>query len=212
MIFDKYRDLKDRLNYETGHFSSISRMVRNPIYQEIIELGSGVVPIILDEFDRYDQTDEVDSFPGSWAFVALSNLTGAEATGTRAGVISDLVKFWIKWGENNGCLAKDRPKHQKRPPIVYKGWIVVARMRGEDYVLRPKVAPSNKFEEEHGTAAWVSKIDAARKVDDGWWKKYAWILPTKQEAETVLDILNEKIKAGECAEGNKPEKAWVEEI
>ena len=218
----EYQKLRDELNYNTGHMSNTGRMIRDPVYKKIVDLGNVVIPLILDEFDRYVQTDEDDAFPGHWAMRVLSDLIGAERSkqfydaaledGVRSGRIGDWAKAWVVWGEKNGYLAKNRPKHEKTPPIQYKGWIVVGKKHGEKMVLCPKREPSNAFEEQMGTASWVSKVDAARNVDDGWWKKYAWILPTKQEAEIALDILNEKIANGECSEFNKPDKAWIEEI
>jgi hypothetical protein len=128
------------------------------------------------------------------------------------GVVLQMIKVWVKWGEENGHLAKDRPKYQKPVPPVYKGWIVVGKLHGEQSVLCPNRKPKNAFEEEKGTAAWVTKKSASGGAPRDWWKKYAWVLPTKQEAEIALDILNEKIKNGECSEFNTPTKAWVEEI
>ena len=93
------------------------------------------------------------------------------------------------------------------------GWIVVGRKRGEDSVL---TAPGKRDIRGRGgkigEAAWVTKIDAARKVDDGWWQKYAWIFETEVEAKMALEILNERVAEGMCSEFNRPEKTWVEEI
>lgn len=209
----RYLELRNRMNYETGHLSMVSRMKRHPVYSEILALGRPAIPIILNEFDRYLQTGEEEAFPGWWALAALRDISGEEPDEEgEPGVLRSQVKCWIQWGEKRGHLAKSRPKHKKTPPVIYKGWVVVGLRHGEESVLCPKRDPKNVFEETHGTAAWVSKIDAARGVDDGWWKKYAWILPTKREAETVLEILNEKIKAGECSEFNRPERAWIEEL
>jgi len=212
-LLEQYRTLRDELNYNTGFYSSTSRVMRHPAYRKIVDLGKDLIPIILAEFDKYLHTDEYDDFPGHWAMNVLGELTGVNPyEKCDPGVVLQMIKVWVKWGEENGHLTKDRPKYEKPAPIIYKGWIVVGRLHGEDSVLCPKREPKNAFEEEKGTAAWVSKIDAARKVDDGWWKKYAWIFPTKQEAEVALEILNEKIKAGECSDFNKPERSWVEEI
>lgn len=213
MIAEQYRVLRDELNYDTSHYSSTVRARRHPAYRKIVDLGKEIVPIILAEFDRYLQTDEHDDFPGHWAMAILHEFTGDDPyENCQPGVVLQMIRAWVVWGEKNGHLAEGRPKYEKPAPIIYKGWVVVARRHGEDSVLCPKREPKNVFEEKKGTAAWVSKIDAARKVDDGWWKKYAWILLTKKDAETALEVLNEKIKAGECSELNKPERAWVEEL
>lgn len=213
MIAEQYRALRDELNYNTGHFSSTSRVKRDPAYQKIVDLGKDVIPIILAEFDRYLQTDEHNDFPGHWAMSVIHELTGAVLDGEPTpGVVLEWIRAYVRWGEENGHLAQGRPKYEKSIPIVYKGWVVVGFRHGEESVLCPKREPKNAFEEKKGTASWVSKVDAAGGVDDGWWKKYAWILPAKKDAEIALEILNEKIKAGECSEFNKPERAWVEEI
>lgn len=213
-IAEQYRALRDELNYYTGHLSNTGRVIRHPAYRKIVDLGKDVIPVILDAFDRYRQTDEDDAFPGHWAFSVLRELSGADLkdADARPGVLGDWIKVWVKWGEEQGYLETDRPKHEKTPPIHYKGWIVVGYKHGGESVLCPKRKPENVFEETHGTAAWVSKVDAARNVDDGWWKKYAWILPTKGDAEIALDILNEKIEGGEFSDLNKPERTWVEEL
>lgn len=213
-ISERYKELRDKLNYDAGHFSSVARQTKHPAFREIVELGKDVVPVILNEFDRYDQTDEAESFPGWWAFSALCGLTGEDMKGYRPGVLSDLVSLWLAWGVENGYLAKDRPRHEKTPPVIYKGWIVVGLRHGEESVLCKKRDPRNAFEAEKGTAAWVTKRDHAtpERSSKDWWKKYAWVFDTKEEAEAAIEVLNEKIKTGECSEFNKPDRAWVEEI
>lgn len=214
MVLEEYQKLRDELNYHTGHFSSISRVIHHPTFGKIVRLGKEIVPIILDEIDHYHQTGEEEFFPsGWWGFNAIAEvMNGWPEEKGEPGVFDSWVGVWVRWGEKNGYLAKDRPKYQKQPPVVYKGWIVVGQLHGEQSVLCPKRKPKNLFEEEKGTAAWVSKRDHAGGSDKDWWKKYAWVFPTKQEAEIALDILNEKIKNKECSEFNTPKKAWVEEI
>lgn len=215
MILEEYRKLRDELNYQTGHISSHARTIRHPTYQKIVDLGKDVIPIILDEFDHYIQTGEQEEFPGHWAFSVLCTLLGVEPRkDARPGVLDDWVKIWVEWGEESGYLAKGRPKYQKKPPVIYKGWIVAAKL-DKDWgvsVLCPKRKPKNLFEETHGTGAWVSKKSAASCDDKDWWKKYAWVFPTKEEADIALEILNEKVKNGECGKSFVPRKAWVEEI
>lgn len=214
MILDEYRKLREELNYQTGHLSSSAQVQRHPTYQKIIDLGKEIIPIVLDEIDHYRHTDEQEFFPGWWAFGILSHFNGGwPEEKPEPGVLDSCADVWRHWGEKNGYLAKDRPKYQKQPPVIYKGWIVASKL-DKDWgvsVLCPKREPKNLFEETHGTAAWVSKKSAASCDDKDWWKKYAWIFPTKEEADIALDILNEKIKNGEF-KSFKPRKAWVEEI
>jgi hypothetical protein len=213
MVLDDYQKLRDELNYQTGHFSSIARVIRHPTFRKIVELGKEVVPIILDEIDHYHQTGEEEFFPGWWGFNAIAEImNGWPEEKGEAGVLKSWVGVWVRWGETKGYLAKDRPKYKKQPPIEYKGWIVVGKLHGEQSVLMPKRKPEALWQETMGTGAWVSKKSAASCDDRDWWKKYAWIFGTKSEAEIALDILNEKIKNGECSKFNTPDKAWVEEL
>jgi hypothetical protein len=211
----EYERLRDDLNYHTGHLSSSAQQTRHPSFAALAALGQGAVLCILHDLDRYLQTDEDEAFPGWWCFHILGAANAGELPeheGARPGVLVDWVRVWVRWGEKTLRLPPDRPKHEKTPPVVYTGWVVVGRRRGEDSVLCPKREPRAAYEETLGTPGWVSKVDAARRVDDGWWKKYAWILPTKEEADHVLAILNEKIAAGAVSDFNRPDKAWVEQL
>jgi hypothetical protein len=210
----QYQALKDKLNYDTGHINSSSRAVKHPSYGAILAMGEPVVKFILDDFDRWLQTDEHAAFPGHLAFKILHTLTKVVGNpgDPPPGVVKKMVEGWVKWGEEKGILTKDRPKYVKPPPTVYKGWVVVGLKHGAESVLCRKTEPRNAFEETHGQAAWVTKIDAARKVDDGWWCCYAWIVETKREAEMIRGVLMERIKNGECSEFNKPTRTWVEYV
>lgn len=103
------------------------------------------------------------------------------------------------------------------------GWVLVGKFKdGHESVM---LAPGKREiwgEIDHGKrkgerfklgeAAWVSKIDASKRVDTGWWKDRAWTFETKEDAEAVREILNEKIATGECSEFNRPVESYVEEV
>lgn len=93
-------------------------------------------------------------------------------------------------------------------------WIVAATVHGETCVMTgPKRRDiRDPTGAKIGEAAWVTKKSAAGGAPPMWWLPYAWLLDTKEEAEIALEILNEKVAAGECSEFNRPSKAWVEEV
>ena len=212
MVLEEYQKLRDELNYQTGHLSSSAQVKRHPTYQKIIDLGKEIIPIMLDEIDHFRQTGEEEFFPGWWAFSILAHFNGGwPEEKPEPGVLDSCADVWLRWGKKNGYL-QNQPKYEKQPPVVYKGWIVVGKLHGEQNVLMPKRKPTAVWQETMGTGAWVTKKSAASCDDKDWWKKYAWVFPTKEEADIALDILNEKIKNGECSKFNTPDKAWVEEI
>jgi hypothetical protein len=89
------------------------------------------------------------------------------------------------------------------------GWIVAAKVDGKEVIMiRPgkRTLPGVK-----GEATWCTKKDAAGGPNDGWWKEYAWVLP-KEEAQEVLDWLDEQVLLGKVDVFNRPSKAWIEEI
>ena len=206
----RYQELQRKLNYEAAFFGTVRKWLQHPAYREIVGLGRDVVPIILSGLDRYHQTRDYEDFQGLWVFNALKDILG---TGPAPGVLWEFtrtVEDWVRWGETAGFLAPDRPRYE--PRAVPKGWVVIGFFRGEEHALCPKRDPKNLLEEQIGTAAWVSKIDASGGKNPDWWKRFAWVLPTRGEAETALEVLKEKIAAGECSEFNRPERSWVEEI
>lgn len=97
-----------------------------------------------------------------------------------------------------------------------KGWIVAAIVHGEECAMTDPDTRSirGKDGSKIGEAPWVTKRDHAtpERSPKDWWKKYAWVFETKYEATCALEILDEKIKAGECSEFNMPSKYWVEEV
>lgn len=95
-----------------------------------------------------------------------------------------------------------------------KGWIVAAVVNGEECSLigPGKRGIRGRDGSQIGEAAWVTKRDHAGGKNKNWWKKYAWTFETKYEAMCALEILDEKVKAGQCSKFNLPSKFWVEEL
>jgi hypothetical protein len=90
-----FRLLAEQWRRETGMHSSITRKVRHPAYQRIIQMGAPAVPLILQELrDR----------PGYW-FAALRAITGQ--TPVQAADRADPSRArqaWLKWGKEQGLV------------------------------------------------------------------------------------------------------------
>ena len=67
-VEQKFQRLAAVWRAETGHLSSLTKMVSHPAYQEIIALGPEVVPSLLRDLERE---------PDHW-FAALRAITGAQ--------------------------------------------------------------------------------------------------------------------------------------
>lgn len=80
---------------DTEADSSITRMIRHPAYQEIINMGEPVVPLLLAELKRE---------PDFW-FAALQKITGADPVPkASAGRVEEMAKAWMEWGRDKGYL------------------------------------------------------------------------------------------------------------
>jgi hypothetical protein len=92
---ERFIQLSTKWRQETGHSSSIEDMTSNPSYQEIINLGWDVVPLLLDDLQRNN---------GFW-FPALYDITKIRPFDTSdAGNSRRMTKAWIKWGVRKGII------------------------------------------------------------------------------------------------------------
>ncbi len=90
-----FRRLVKQWKNDTETDSSILRMIRHPAYQEIINMGEPVVPLLLAEL-RHE--------PDFW-FAALQKITGTDpAPKASAGRVEERAKAWIEWGRDKGYL------------------------------------------------------------------------------------------------------------
>ena len=84
----RFRNLATWWEAETGGQSSISRKANHPAYQQIIELGPDVIPLMIE--DMREQ-------PNHW-FVALRALTGVNPVPLEsAGRMQAMRKAWVDW-------------------------------------------------------------------------------------------------------------------
>ena len=92
---ERFADLADRWQAETGHLSLVRKMVAHPAYLAIIGLGPEAIPLILWELRRS---------PAHW-FVALQAITGLNPIRPEhAGDIEAMAGDCLKWGEEQALI------------------------------------------------------------------------------------------------------------
>jgi hypothetical protein len=92
-IREQFELLALRWKRERGPHSSSARLTAHPAYQEMIDLGPAVVPLLLRELERA---------PDHW-FRALHALTGADPVPEASrGKVREMAEAWIRWGRENG--------------------------------------------------------------------------------------------------------------
>lgn len=90
---EKFHQLAAIWRAETCYLSSTTAMVNHPAYQEIIDLGPAIVPLVLRELEQR---------PAPW-FSALRALTGADPMDPAdRGKIRKIAAAWLRWGKANG--------------------------------------------------------------------------------------------------------------
>ncbi len=85
--------LKTEWEDSTALLSSITEIALHPAYQQIIGMGTVVVPFILSELKRK---------PGHW-FWALKAITGEDPVlPEQRGRINEMTEAWLRWGRKQG--------------------------------------------------------------------------------------------------------------
>ncbi len=91
----KFETLADEWRRNTAFSSSITEIVLDPNYQQIIGMGVAAVPLIL---------NELRNAPEHW-FWALAAITGANpAQNEPDGDIQAAADAWIRWGVRRGII------------------------------------------------------------------------------------------------------------
>jgi hypothetical protein len=92
-IEDRFRRLAGVWARAAGHLSSMTAASNHPAYQEIINLGPEVVPLLLRDLEENET---------HW-FIALRQITGVNPIPpSAAGTIPEMVKAWLHWAKDNG--------------------------------------------------------------------------------------------------------------
>lgn len=92
---DKFDNLSRKWKEETLITSSVSEIISNKSYLEIIDMGREVLPLIF---------QDLKSDPAFW-FFALEKLTGFNPIeSSHRGIIKLMKEDWLKWGKENGYV------------------------------------------------------------------------------------------------------------
>jgi hypothetical protein len=92
-LISTFNRLAETWKYDTACHSSINIIANHSAYQEIIKMGSEVVPLILQEMQRQ---------PGHW-FWALHAITG-EDPAPKGSTVREATQAWLDWGKKQGLL------------------------------------------------------------------------------------------------------------
>ncbi len=91
--YRNFHQLAEQWKRERGPYSSSAQLAQHPAYQQIIDLGPEVVPLLLHELER--ETDH-------W-FRALRALTGADPVPPELrGNLPAIRDAWLRWGRDKG--------------------------------------------------------------------------------------------------------------
>lgn len=92
-VVNKFYTLAKQWENEVAGMSSTSKMSQHPYYQEIINMGTKIVPLLLLELKKN---------PLYW-LTALSTITGENPIEpAKRGRVKQMASAWIEWGKNKG--------------------------------------------------------------------------------------------------------------
>jgi hypothetical protein len=89
----RFRRLEATWDADTRFLSDPQRIIEHPAFQEIIGLGTDVVPLLLKDLERE---------PGLWVW-ALPRITGENPVSpSEGGNIRKMTEAWLRWGRQKG--------------------------------------------------------------------------------------------------------------
>jgi len=97
-IVDKFYALASDWEKDVAGLSSTAQMSQHPAYQEIISMGTQIVPLLLSELKRN---------PLYW-LSALSAITGENSIQPeQRGRVKQMASAWVDWGRNQGYAIEE---------------------------------------------------------------------------------------------------------
>lgn len=97
-IVDKFYALASDWEKEVAGLSSTTQMSQHPAYQEIIHMGTQILPLLLSELKKN---------PLYW-LSALSAITGKNSIKPeQRGKVKQMALAWIEWGRNQGYAIEE---------------------------------------------------------------------------------------------------------
>ncbi|KYC37162.1 hypothetical protein WA1_46895 [Scytonema hofmannii PCC 7110] len=92
-IAQKFKELVTLWELEVNGSSFVGEKTNHKAYQQIIEMGDAVIPLIL---------KELETRPNHW-FAALRSLTGENPVKPeQRGKIKQMAAAWLQWGKEHG--------------------------------------------------------------------------------------------------------------
>lgn len=92
----KFTDLASRWIQEVEGLSSTVEMAKHPLYQEIIEMGQEVIPLLLEDLEQN---------PLYW-LPALRQITQENPVlPEQRGKVKQMAEAWLNWGRQKGYIA-----------------------------------------------------------------------------------------------------------
>jgi hypothetical protein len=92
-IEEQFQRLASLWRAQTSYVSSSSELVAHPAFQEIIRLGSPIIPLLL---------RELENRTGHW-HRALRQITGADPVPPAdRGNLDKAAEAWLRWGKEQG--------------------------------------------------------------------------------------------------------------
>jgi hypothetical protein len=98
IVVKKFYTLATQWQNEVAGMSSTTQMSQHPAYQEIINMGTKIVPLLLSELTKN---------PLYW-LIALSEITGENPIKPeQRGRVKQMASAWIEWGKNQGYAIEE---------------------------------------------------------------------------------------------------------
>ena len=92
-LVNKFSTLAEQWEREVEGMSSTARMSQHPAYQEIIQMGTQIVPLLLQQLTQN---------PLYW-LLALEEITGENPIKPeQRGRVKQMAEAWFEWGKEQG--------------------------------------------------------------------------------------------------------------
>lgn len=88
-----FNNLVDQWKKETRGISSNTELILHPAYQQIIDMGKDVIPLLLRELEK-------KSGRWFWALKSISRENPVPAD--KIGKTKVMIDIWLDWGKRNG--------------------------------------------------------------------------------------------------------------
>jgi hypothetical protein len=92
---ERFHSLASAWSDETMHLSSVSATINNRHYQEIIDMGWDVLPVMLDDL----RSNKRFWFPALAAITGIRPFDSNDLSNPRR-----MAEAWIRWGKNKGLI------------------------------------------------------------------------------------------------------------